>query len=379
MGRHVEGLEGGHVRVVAEGVQVVEGAAQALGHGGVGAGVEVTAVAQVGRVEAAVQAALDLVAERARDGLGQRGVDRRRVERAVHGRLEAGDRRAALLREAIALLGLLEQPALGGLGQARGEEGLAGVGDVALHVGGLDGAVARRGDLGQGDIPAFEALGGDRLLDGLLVVGVEGLQQVVAGGNEPVGGGGHGALQDRSRRIEGLKGRANDEDRMHIRRNGSTGVTPLGFNVTPLPHSERAEPLGPARLVHCRPCPRKGQDVVPAFPMLVEVGLEHACPVRVTQLAQRLLLDLAHALAGEAEDLADLLERVGALAVVQAEPQPPGCAASRAVRHCSKSSRSFCKQLIQGCLLPTDPRGVGVLDEMAQLGVASPRPRASRG
>src|SRR4029453_8938589 len=53
---------------------------------------------------------------------------------------------------------------------------------------------------------------------------------------------------------------------------------------------------------------------------LFEVVLELAAPGRVTQLAQRLRLDLADPLAGHVELLADLLEGPGT-PVLQAEPE----------------------------------------------------------
>ena len=55
--------------------------------------------------------------------------------------------------------------------------------------------------------------------------------------------------------------------------------------------------------------------------LAVEVVAELLAAVRVAELGQRLRLDLADALAGDAELAADLFERAG-LAVLEAEPQP---------------------------------------------------------
>src|SRR5690606_14192580 len=76
------------------------------------------------------------------------------------------------------------------------------------------------------------------------------------------------------------------------------------------PHRRQRRPARP-RLID----DAKGRSVA------VEVGAELLAAVRVAQLGQRLGLDLADALAGDAELAPDLLERPG-LTVLEAEAQP---------------------------------------------------------
>src|SRR5215468_6299757 len=77
---------------------------------------------------------------------------------------------------------------------------------------------------------------------------------------------------------------------------------------------------GPARTVdRRRPLPFR--DSVPSPARSVEVVAQNLRPGRVAELRHGLRLDLADALAGDAVNLADLVEGAG-LAVGQAEPQP---------------------------------------------------------
>src|SRR4029079_9227836 len=86
----------------------------------------------------------------------------------------------------------------------------------------------------------------------------------------------------------------------------------------------------------------------------------------MAQLAQRVRLDLADPLAGQAELLADLLERPRP-AIVETEPQPenPLFAALEAVEHL--------RDLLLEELLRDDlvrPERVGILDQLTELRVA---------
>src|SRR6478736_3806567 len=111
-----------------------------------------------------------------------------------------------------------------------------------------------------------------------------------------------------------------------------------------------------------------GDDVdaapVSAEPLL-EVVLELAAPGRVAQLAERLGLDLADALAGDVELLADLLEGAGT-PVLEAEPE---------LEHAPLATGQRVKDRLDLLLEELMRRRLGrgerapVLDEVAEVGV----------
>src|SRR3954454_12142899 len=96
-----------------------------------------------------------------------------------------------------------------------------------------------------------------------------------------------------------------------------------------------------------------------------EVVLELPAPARMPQLAERLRLDLADALAGDVELLADLLERARA-SVLEAEPQLEH--PSLATRQRIENGLDLLLQQLVGRRLGRRERPA-ILDEVAEVGV----------
>src|ERR1035437_3435108 len=125
--------------------------------------------------------------------------------------------------------------------------------------------------------------------------------------------------------------------------------------------SEQARPRNPMPLYAA--APPAAPHLLQAAPHLLQIVLQLAGARRVPELAQRLGLDLADALAGDVELLANFLESAGsALLRPKAELQDSALAASQRV----KDRLHLFLQELMGCGLSRS-QGAPVLDEVAQV------------
>src|SRR3954451_283084 len=117
------------------------------------------------------------------------------------------------------------------------------------------------------------------------------------------------------------------------------------------------------------PVTRPVANFMTALPFAVrdsfEVVLELPAPARMPELAERLRLDLADALAGDVELLADLLEGARS-AVLQPEPELEH--AALATRERVEHGLHLLLQQLVGCRLRRRERAA-VLDEVAEVRV----------